>query len=85
MSLIYRVIFEVIISRVAKLIGKLIADYKEKQHRKQLIKDNMAQAAIVKAISDEIKKLKAQGKPVPAELKERLRVESRKLINTSFD
>ena len=48
---------------------------------KKIGKENDMQADKVKAISDEIKKLISEGKEVPEELKQRLRDESRRLID----
>lgn len=49
--------------------------------RSKLQKDNDTQADKVQKIADEIKLLQANGKPIPPELLEKLRSESRKLIN----
>ena len=62
------------LSWVVDLI-KRYADYKK------IGKENYMQADKVKAISDEIKKLISEGKEVPEELKQRLRDESRRLID----
>ena len=53
-----------------------IAEYKK---RKEIVSDNDKQAMVVEAIADEIKKLLKAGQPVPPELYEKLKVESRKL------
>lgn len=53
-----------------------ITEYKK---RKEIVEDNDKQAMVVEAIADEIKKLLKAGQPVPPELYEKLKVESRKL------
>ena len=62
------------ISWIVEVI-KRYADYKK------IGKENDVQADKVKAISEEIKKLISEGKEVPEELKQRLRDESRRLID----
>jgi hypothetical protein len=62
------------------LLFKWIEEYKK---RKEIVKENDKQAAIVEAIAEEIKKLINAGQPVPPELYEKLQVESRKLVYRS--
>jgi hypothetical protein len=62
-------------------IDRLLEFIKEYQRRNEIVKDNDNQAAIVEAIADQIKALLKEGKPVPPELYEKLKVESRKLVD----
>lgn len=59
--------------------------FKTKKEREVLEEKNLTQAQKVEAISEEVKKLLREGKEVPQELKDKLREESRILVNGTFD
>jgi hypothetical protein len=61
--------------------GLLLRWIEEYKKRGEIVKDNDQQAALVESIAAEIRKLIEAGLPVPKELSDRLKAESRKLID----
>lgn len=57
----------------------LVKFFYEYQKRKEMYEENLKQSQLVDSIAEEIKKLEAEGKPVPEELKKRLVYESSKI------
>jgi hypothetical protein len=58
---------------------KKIAKYK------RIEKENESKGAAVESAAEQVKKLLREGKEVPPELKEKLREESRRLVDGSFN
>jgi hypothetical protein len=74
-----------LLGKATSLVGWIYESIKEWWTRRQIAKGNMSQAELVQQIANQIKKLEAEGKEVPPELKEKLREESRKLIAFHID
>lgn len=84
-SWIVKILTNLAISKVGDFF-EWIWDYVEtKFRRKSIEKDNDTQADKVQSAADKIKELIKNGQPVPEELKDELRRESRKLVDDSFD
>jgi hypothetical protein len=64
--------------KLAGLILKLGAWAKEWWARRKIVKANETEAASVEAVADEIRKIQAEGKEIPPELKEKMREALRK-------
>ena len=62
----------------------IISFFRERSIRDVIANKNKAQAKKVRTAAEEIKLLLKEGKPVPPELKEKLREESRNLIRGSL-
>lgn len=71
--------------KISGLFLWLYENFKAKKEYKKIKEQNSEQAKKVESAADEIKKLLAAGQPVPEELKEKLREESRRLIDGAFD
>ena len=66
-------------------ISRILDWIKEYKTRQDIVKDNDKQAAVVEAIAEEIKALLNAGQPVPLELYEKLKDESRKLVDRAVN
>jgi hypothetical protein len=84
MSFITKVFLDWLWGKSSELFTFLLEKIKRYFEYKDIIEENKAQADIVESIRMEIINLIKNGKPVPEELKERLRVESRRLIDSSI-
>lgn len=71
-----------ILGRFLNYLTKYAIDYIESRKARKKY-DEQAQAIMTTA--EQIKKLLQEGKPVPQELKDKLRDESKKLIDGTFD
>lgn len=67
--------------KVADLFARIVAYYEEQSARKEIEQKDLTQAEIVEKLSAEVIALQKAGQPIPEALKEKLREESRKLIN----
>lgn len=61
--------------------ARLYSWFKERKVRQEIVDENMSQAERVEKLAEEIKFLIKEGKPVPAELEQRLSDETRKLLS----
>lgn len=78
-------LFNFLWRRAAEAVSWLISYYREKQARVRIKLMASDQAAKVEELSAQIKKLHDEGKEVPVELTEKLRAETNRLINLTFD
>lgn len=69
--------------KAIKYLFDFLKNLKEQKEETKEHNERIDQALLVQNISDEIQALIKENKPVPKELKDRLREESRKLINST--
>jgi len=83
-SIIIKPILEWVYGKVALLTVWLVQKFAAMQSMKREETANDNQAAKVENVAEKIRELLRQGLPIPPELKEQLREESRRLIRDSF-
>lgn len=85
MSFLSKLLSGIFTDMLGKFFYWITDFFKVKKEREDLSKKNRNQAEIVDALSKQIQQLMREGKPVPQELKDKLREESRILISGTFD
>lgn len=85
MTTIYKVLIEWAWTKLSGLLVLVIDKLQSYYKYKKIIDVNDKQAAIVESLRQEIIALLNAGKIVPDDLKEKLRIESRRLIDGTFN
>lgn len=82
---IVKLVLDWLWGKASELISMAVEYFKKKSAYKEIDKENKDQASKVTSASDEVKRLVEAGLPVPEELKEKMREESRRLVDGTFD